>query len=116
MKISAMEEYGLRCLIQVARGQKNGPLSISEVAQREGITVDYATKLLTTLRKGGFLRSVRGAQGGYFLAREPDQINLAEVMRFLGGPIFETTSCGDFPGTLAQCIHMADCSMRSVLT
>ena len=113
MKISALEEYGLRCLIQVARGQQGSPLSIPEIARREGITVDYTTKILTTLRRGGFLNSVRGTQGGYLLARKPEEITLAQVMRHLGGPIFETTSCDHFPGSESQCVHIADCGMRS---
>jgi Rrf2 family protein len=114
MKISAMEEYGLRCLVQVAKGQPKGPLSIPEIARREGITVDYATKLLTSLRKGGFLSSVRGTQGGYLLTRKPEEITLGQVMRHLGGPIFETSTCEHFPGSESQCVHLADCGMRSV--
>src|SRR5438552_15789428 len=109
-----MEEYGLRCLVQVAKSEKIGPLSIPEIAKREGITVDYATKLLTTLRRGGFLKSVRGTQGGYLLARKPDEITLAQVMRYLGGPIFETSTCNHFPGSASQCVHIADCGVRSV--
>src|SRR4029077_10182040 len=114
MKISAMEEYGLRCLVQVAKSEKTGPLSIPEIAKREGITVDYATKLLTSLRKGGFLSSVRGTQGGYLLTRKPGEITLGQVMRHLGGPIFETSTCDHFPGSESQCVHLADCGMRSV--
>jgi len=114
MKISALEEYGLRCLIQVARSENKGPLSIPEIARREGITVDYTTKLLTTLRRGGFLKSVRGTQGGYLLARSPEQITLAQVIRHLGGPIFETSTCSHFPGSETQCVHLTDCGMRSV--
>lgn len=114
MKISALEEYGLRCLIQVARSEEKGPLSIPEIAKREGITVDYTTKLLTILRRGGFLKSVRGTQGGYLLARKPEEITLAQVLRHLGGPIFETTTCEHFPGSATQCVHIGDCGMRSV--
>ena len=114
MKISALEEYGLRCLVQVAKSEDKGPLSIPEIARREGITVDYTTKLLTILRRGGFLKSVRGTQGGYLLARKPEEITLAQVMRHLAGPIFETATCDHFPGSETQCVHMADCGVRSV--
>src|SRR5882672_7177957 len=114
MKISALEAYGLRCLVQVARSQDKGPLSIPEIARREGITVDYTTKLLTTLRRGGFLKSVRGTQGGYLLARKPEEITLAQVLRYLGGPIFETSTCDHFPGSESRCVHIAECGMRSV--
>ena len=114
MKISALEEYGLRCLVQVARGQENGPLSIPEIARREGLTVDYTTKLVTTLRRGGFLKSIRGTQGGYLLARKPEEITLAQVMRHLGGPIFETSTCDHFPGSESRCVHIAECGVHSV--
>src|SRR6185295_20396303 len=114
MKISALEEYGLRCLVQVARSESKGPLSIPEIAKREGITVDYATKLLTTLRRGGFLKSVRGTQGGYLLSRKPEEITLAQVMRHLGGPIFESSTCSHFPGSETQCVHSANCGVRAV--
>jgi Rrf2 family protein len=114
MKISALEEYGLRCLMQVARSQNKGPLSIPEIARLEGITVDYTTKLLTILRRGNFLKSVRGTQGGYLLARKPEEITLAQVLRHLGGPIFETATCDHFSGSGSQCVHIADCGMRSV--
>jgi Rrf2 family iron-sulfur cluster assembly transcriptional regulator len=114
MKISALEEYGLRCLVQVARSESKGPLSIPEIARREGITVDYATKLLTTLRRGGFLKSVRGTQGGYLLSRRPEEITLAQVMKHLGGPIFESSTCSHFPGSETECVHLGDCGMRSL--
>ena len=114
MKFSAQEEYGLRCLVQVARSEAKGPLSIPEIARREGITVDYTTKLLTVLRRGGFLKSVRGTQGGYLLSRKPEDITLAQVMRHLGGLIFETATCSHFPGSETQCVHLTDCGMRSV--
>jgi Rrf2 family transcriptional regulator, iron-sulfur cluster assembly transcription factor len=114
VKISALEEYGLRCLVQVARSQDKGPLSIPEIARREGITVDYTTKLLTILRRGGLLKSVRGTQGGYLLARKPEEITLAQIMRLLGGPFFETTTCEHFPGSESQCVHLAECGVRSV--
>jgi Rrf2 family protein len=113
MKISSLEEYGLRCLVQVARSPDK-PLAIPEIARREGITVDYTTKLLTILRRGGFLKSVRGTQGGYLLARKPGEITLAQVLRHLGGPIFESSTCDHFAGSESQCVHIADCGVRSV--
>ena len=76
--------------------------------------MDYTTKLLTALRRGGFLKSVRGTQGGYLLSRKPEEITLAQVMRHLGGPIFETSTCSHFPGSETQCVHLTDCGMRSV--
>ena len=70
MKLSSSEEYGLRCLLQLAR-QTPGSLTIPEISQAEGITHHNVAKLLRILRQGGFVASARGQQGGYALAKPP---------------------------------------------
>ena len=70
MKLNASEEYGLRCLLQLAR-QAPGSLTIPEISQAEGITHHNVAKLLRILRQGGFVASARGQQGGYALAKPP---------------------------------------------
>ena len=69
MKISALQEYGLRCLLQLAR-ENAGPggaasLSARQVAEREGLSLEYTTQILAELRRGGFVTSMRGVHGGY---------------------------------------------------
>ena len=70
MKLNSSEEYGLRCLLQLAR-QTPGSLTIPEISQAEGITHHNVAKLLRILRQGGFVASARGQQGGYALAKPP---------------------------------------------
>ena len=74
MKLSSCEEYGLRCLLQLARQTSGRSLTIPEISRAEGITHHNVAKLLRILRQGGFVESARGQQGGYALARPPHQV------------------------------------------
>jgi len=68
----------------------NEPIPLFQVAERQGISEGYLEQLMTYLRKGGLVRSVRGAQGGYLLAREPSRITAGEIIRCLEGPLSPT--------------------------
>ena len=115
MKITAQEEYGLRCLLQVAQLTLKSELaSLEDIAKSEHITTDYAAKILATLRQANFVESVRGKSGGYKLKMSPEKIKLDEVIRALSGELFETESCQQFPGNDLTCIHISCCSIRSV--
>lgn len=118
VKLTAQEEYGLRCLLQVARRAPPGSeqlLSIKDVAAAEGLSIDYAAKLMRVLRQGGLLESERGATGGYRLAAPAESISLAKVMSALDSPLFSSEFCGAHSGHLDSCIHHArGCSMRAL--
>ena len=114
MKFTAQEEYGLRCLLQIGRQGRGGSLTIPEIAAAEGISVPYVAKLVRILRQGGFLKSMRGQSGGYTLARVPEQIVVGEVLAELGGRLFESEYCEQYPGSLTSCTHSVDCSIRSL--
>lgn len=115
MKITAQEEYGLRCLVQVAKQSGDGKLvSLENVASAEHITTDYAAKILMVLRQANLIESVRGKSGGYRLAKSPTEINLEEVIKSLSGELFESASCEQFSGKDEECIHVSCCSIRSV--
>ncbi|MBI2996628.1 MAG: Rrf2 family transcriptional regulator [Candidatus Melainabacteria bacterium] len=115
MKITSQEEYGLRCLLQVAQlTLRNELASLEDIAKAEHITPDYAAKLLTLLRQANFVESIRGSRGGYKLKRESEKILLDEVVKALSGELFETESCEQFPGNNLKCIHIGCCSIRSV--
>jgi Rrf2 family protein len=114
MKLSAQEEYGLRCLLQVVRHDPEGSLTIPEIARTEGLSVPHVAKLMRLLRRGGFVRSARGQAGGYKLARPADQINIGEVLAWLGGRLFEPNFCNIHSGVVKLCTHSVDCSLRSL--
>jgi Rrf2 family protein len=114
VKLTAHEEYGLRCLLQIGRQGKGGSLTIPEMGQAEGISTHHAGKILQILRQGGFLRSERGQAGGYALARPPEQITIRDVLAVLGGRLYEEKFCDDHTGRVNTCTHTVDCSIRSL--
>ena len=87
MKLSAQEEYGLRCLLQVARRFPGGSATIPEIAEAEGLSPHNAARYLATLRRSGLVDSERGQRGGYSLARPPSLITVAEAVASLGRPL-----------------------------
>jgi Rrf2 family protein len=115
MKITAQEEYGLRCLLQLARNASEpSPLTVRTVAEREGLSIAYAEKLLHALGRARLAESVRGVRGGYRMARAPDTVTIGEAMRALGGVLSPTELCERFTGKEDCCVHARDCSLRSV--
>ncbi len=116
MKVTAQEEYGLRCLLQVAAAPESEPVvTLTEIARREGLTVPHVAKLMGTLRNGGLVESVRGRSGGYSLTRPADQISLLDVLSALGERLFDSEYCGRYTGPETQeCVHVSGCAIRSV--
>jgi Rrf2 family protein len=114
MKISAQEEYGLRCLLQIGRRGPDASLTISELSQIERISTANVAKMLRLLRQAGFLTSTRGQSGGYSLARPAAEIRVSEVLGVLGGRLYEANFCDDHAGAEAACTHSIDCSIRSL--
>jgi len=115
MKITAQEEYGLRCLLQLARNASDpSPLTVREVAEREGLSAAYAEKLLHSLGRARLAKSVRGVRGGYRIARAPDTVNVGEAIRALGGVLSPVEFCERFTGQKECCVHAGDCGLRSV--
>ncbi len=115
MKISAQEEYGLRCLLQLARADVSGQtLTLAQIARREGISVANAGKLMWILTKAGLVQSQRGTKGGYHLARPASEIHLNQVIRVLDGERVDT-HCKTYTGVLDACVHTGDCGIRPVI-
>ena len=96
MKLTAQEEYGLRCLIQVARRSRDTPeglVSIREVAEAEGLSADYTAKLMRVLRQGGMLQSIRGATGGFGCRRRPKTFDCRKCCACSTLPCMATAIC-----------------------
>lgn len=124
MKITAQEEYGLRCILQLAREQiansdsnlGPGAIFVRDIAEREGLSVAYVEKILWTLSRSGIVESVRGPKGGYRLTRPAGEISLGQVMRVLGGIQSEEEICSQFTGNQEICVHHDGCGLKPVWT
>jgi Rrf2 family protein len=117
MKITSQEEYGLRCLLRLARSDEHNSLTIPEIAHAEGLSAPYVAKLLGVLRQAGLISSQRGRAGGYHLTRKPSAIGLGEVLLALGEPLFDDPGyCQRHAGAVTDgnCVHQGDCTLRAL--
>ncbi|HJC64932.1 MAG TPA: Rrf2 family transcriptional regulator [Candidatus Blautia merdavium] len=94
MKLSTKGRYGLRALIDLALYSEEEAVSLQSIAGRQNISVSYLEQLVRKLKKEGLVTSVRGAQGGYKLAKPAQEISVGEVLRALEGSI-NAVSCGE---------------------
>jgi Rrf2 family protein len=118
MKITAQEEYGLRCLLRLARAYGQQAPTIPEIAARENLSQAYVAKMLGVLRQAGLVERVRGRTGGYHLTRPPGEVRLGGVLLILGEPLF------DDPGYCEKhaspetgggpCVHQESCTIKGL--
>jgi len=87
VKISTKGRYGVLAMFDLALSGNEVPVSLKSIADRQSLSEHYLEQLFGPLRKAGLVRSVRGAQGGYLLARDPDSITVGDIVRVLEGPI-----------------------------
>lgn len=116
MKITAQEEYGLRCLLRLASAT-DASLTLPEIAEAEGLSVPHVAKLMAVLRQAGLIDSVRGRSGGYRLAKAPDSIRLGSLLLILGEPLFdEADYCQKHAGITPDgvCLNHAGCTLKSL--
>ena len=114
MKVTSMEEYGLRCMLQLALAQTDDPVSVGHIAENEGLSAEYAGKLLNMLRQADLVTSVRGRNGGFVLARATEDINLADILRVFSADLFDVEYCNRFTGAEDMCVHTTSCALRPV--
>jgi len=110
MKVSTKGDYGVRALVELAHHYGQGPVQSAEIAARQEVPETYLDQLLTTLRRAGFIRSVRGPQGGHALIRNPKEVRLSEVMTALEGSL-APIACVDDPDA---CTRTGGCVQREV--
>jgi Rrf2 family protein len=114
MKITAQEEYGLRILLRIAGCRDAEGMSIPQLSEAEGITPHYVAKLTRILRLEGFINSTPGYKGGYVLAKPAKEIIINDVLKGLGGALYDKKFCGSHAGVLNLCVNSVDCSSRSL--
>src|SRR5512133_993455 len=86
MNISVKGEYALQAIFDLASQRQGEPVKIAEIARRQRIPQKFLELILAGLKQGGFVQSRRGAEGGYLLARSPEQLTVGDVVRFIEGP------------------------------
>lgn len=110
MKVSKKGDYGVRALVELAHHYGEGPIQSAQIASAQEVPEPYLDQLLTTLRRAGFIRSVRGPNGGHALVQDPTEMRLSSVMVALEGSL-APMSCVDDP---ESCTRTGGCVQRDV--
>ena len=116
MKITAQVEYGLRILVRITRCNDEVGLSIRQLSEAEGLSVNYVAKLTRVLRINGLINSTRGHMGGYVLAKPAATITVNDAIKALSGKLFDKKFCDSHAGIMTLCTNSVDCSIRSLWT
>ncbi|RVU55388.1 RrF2 family transcriptional regulator [Anaerosphaera multitolerans] len=112
MKLSTKGRYGLMAMYQLQLNYGNGPMSINDIAKAENLSELYLEQLFTLLKRGGLVKSIRGAGGGYELTRKPEEIKIGEVLNVLEGDMaLSCSSMKNFP----ECKNTEDCATKNIL-
>ncbi len=88
MKISTRGRYGTRMMLDLTVHHERGPIPLREIAKRQDLSVKYLDQLIIPLKAAGFIRSVRGARGGYALAKKPEKISVGQIIEILEGGLY----------------------------
>lgn len=107
MKISTKGRYALRLMLDLADHNTGIPVSLKDTAQRQEISEKYLEQIISLLNKAGFVRSVRGAQGGYLLTRKPEEYTAGEILRLTEGDLAPVGCVGEKPeecGRRKECV------------
>jgi len=113
--LSKKAKYAINALVHLAKRHGEGPVRIGEIAEQEHIPQKFLEAILLELRKGGLLTSRKGRSGGYTLLKSPEDINLAEIMRLIDGPI-ASLPCASykFYERCDECVDERICGIRKV--
>lgn len=115
MRLTAQQEYGLRCMMQMARTEPGLAVRIADIAEREALSIPYVAKLMRILRQAELVTSIRGVKGGYVLAKPAKTISAAEIYSALGDELFDAAYCKKHSGQADDCIHVMNCGGRGML-
>jgi len=110
IKLSTRGRYGTRLMLELALQQGNGPVQLKRIARNQEISERYLEHLIRLLKSAGMVKAVRGAHGGYSLARKPEKIALKDILEKLEGSL-APSACITAP---SQCTRSGDCSTRDI--
>lgn len=107
MKVSTKGRYALRLMIDLAEHDSGDYIPLRDISERQGISVKYLEQIVTQLSRAGFLRSVRGAQGGYRLSRRPENYTIGEILRITEGDLAPIACLSD---ETVRCPRKSECA------
>lgn len=113
MKLSTKGRYGLRAVLDIAINSKEDVVPLSEIALRQDISISYLEQLMSKLKKAGVVSSIRGAQGGYRLGKDPDKLSVGEILRALEGSL-DPVDCAVITGEGDSCNSSDNCVTKHV--
>ena len=106
MKISTKGRYAVRVMIDLAKQENGKCVAVRQIAERQDISEKYLEQIISSLKKAGYVRSLRGAQGGYMLAREPQTYTVGSILRLTEGSMKPVACLEDDPN---QCARAGEC-------
>jgi Rrf2 family protein len=118
MRLSKRGEYGLRAMINLANAQNQSPgemVQIKDISTMEKIPAKYLEQILLALKNAGLLQSRMGIGGGYYLARQPEDINLGQIIRILDGPLAPIRCVSHMAYEPCGCPDERTCGLRMVM-
>jgi Rrf2 family protein len=113
MKLSTKGRYGLRAVLDLAINGEKEAVALSGIAERQKISISYLEQLIAKLKKAGIVNSVRGAQGGYLLAKKPEEISVGDILRALEGDL-NPVNCSEVVGSKDSCSGSELCVTKYV--
>jgi Rrf2 family transcriptional regulator, cysteine metabolism repressor len=109
MNFTAKEDYGIKAVLDIAMNRHKVPIQAREIAERQHIPEQFLEQVLAALRRGGIVRSIRGAYGGYDLARDAGRITMGDILKALSGPLVPTQYAAE--GEQVVCSGQESCSV-----
>ena len=109
MKISTKGRYGVRIMADIAACGQDAPVRITDISARQGVTLKYTEQICGLLAKAGLLRSIRGAQGGYMLTKQPENYTVLEILNCLEGDLVPVGCVNS-----GECDRIECCTTRSL--
>jgi len=114
MRLSTKGRYGVTAMFDLAVHYGEGAIPLKDIAARQGLSEHYLEQLVAPLRRAGLIRSLRGAQGGYLLARRPEAITVGDIIRVLEGQIAPVDCVAADSGSESCCERADNCATRAV--
>lgn len=115
MKLTVRGEYVLRALVVLGMNHGRGLIQVSQISRQQNIPKRFLEQILNDLRSGGVVESRRGARGGYFLAKPPSEIPLAEIIRLIDGPLAPVSCVSEKFYERCSCPDESRCGIRSIM-